>query len=364
METDAATPTSSAAGQSGGPIFQRTQTRFARPAVIMAFTCGALLIFCIWRSSQYSDSLDISPLVCTLSRTDGAYQDVEISIRNNSLKPATLGAIITSCGCTTPRHPVQPTVISPGDVYNLSVAVNVPPFGQKTSKLTVTDSFGKTHEIAFLMNGIHRELPFLDSDQQRLDLTGDEYGKPCESSFVFRTVESPDSVKPWITSIRTASARVLFGVDNIGHKPTLEGVERTYRANVSLPLVEHNEGARLESLFLVDRDGKDTGICVAVAQCTFRNDLSVVPTDLVFSLESKKRFVIRSAKGELPEAMQIVPSVEWLETEVIHRNDGYMVVEVYNSDLPPSGTLLRGTILVRSINLGQPDLSVAVVRTK
>ena len=323
----------------------------------------AIVAILTWFRLSYSESLTVSPLKCRLSRVDGAVQEVVIALRNNSWRSTILHRIKTSCGCTARVNLTEETTLPSGKTYELIVKVDVPPYGKKSSTLTVEDAFGKTHLVEFQMQGLKRQLPFVQSELRRLELNSDEYRKTVQSSFLFCTVESSGSPTPWIASIRPSATVLVCDVVDVGSKPTLDGIVRTYEVKVQMQLTERSEQQNQISLELVDQHGDRTGISVATARCLFKHDLRILPTNIVLSAPRSPRasFVVRSARGILPDGIEIVPSVDWLELKVLRRSAGQMIVEVFDKNVATDGVLLTGNIAVRSKNSILPSQLIEIV---
>lgn len=323
----------------------------------------AVVGLCCWYRLSYSESLTVLPLKYELSAIDGGMQEVIITIRNNSWRSTTLGRVTTSCGCTAPQNGSEQTVLASGETHRLSVSVRIPPYGRKSSTLTLADAFGKTHVVEFEMQGLQRQLPFLDSDLERLELRSDDFGKTIETSFSFRTVESSESAIPWIASVKPVAEGITCEIESTEVMPTLDGVERTYSVKLRYKFTEPDNHQNPVSLMLVDRDGADTGICAATVRCSFRHDLTTTPANLIFSANSNPQghFVIRSARKDLPEDISIVPSVDWLETNIIHRTESHMVVEVRDTLTKNDDQLMTGNITVGAANSPVPALVIEVI---
>lgn len=71
--------------------------------------------------------------------------------------------------------------------------------------------------------------------------------------------------------------------------------------------------------------------------------------------------MIRSARKDLPEDISIVPSVDWLETNIIHRTESHMVVEVRDTLTKNDDQLMTGNITVGAANSPVPALVIEVI---
>ncbi|GEM_PF-2149351 len=116
-------------------------------------------------------------------------------------------------------------------------------------------------------------------------------------------------------------------------------------------------------LSLGDQQGNDTGIFVATARCLFKHDLKILPTSLVLSAPRCPRasFVVRSARGTLPEGIEIIPSVDWLEVKVLRQSVGQMIVEVLDKNAASEKVLLTGNIAVHVKNSILPSQFIGIV---
>ena len=185
------------------------------------------------------DGLVASPAIIMLTADsksgEGTRKQVAtVSLRNVS--GATLHILGTSvaCGCTAVEGP-SPATLEPGAAAHLTVAAELPPFGDKNTYVEVSTDHADRPvlRIPVVLKGHPLRVPYITSRPvpMRLAASGADAASPRE--FQVQTVEAAGTPR-WVASIvpRASLVRIMEGGVSEASGPAAGTVTRTYRYKV------------------------------------------------------------------------------------------------------------------------------------